>query len=96
MLLGLLGTLCRRPVGPVPDMGKSGSRLPRRDGDYRLLDLLSLRLVRRLGDRSLCLWLWMNPQGADVRTDFGGDLVRRWPRGPLLCAGAECVATSSI
>eukprot|EP00959_Pyramimonas_sp_CCMP1952_P203596 4257538-Pyramimonas_sp.AAC.1 len=34
-------------------MRRSDSRLPRRDGDYHLLDLLSLRLVRRFCDRSL-------------------------------------------
>eukprot|EP00959_Pyramimonas_sp_CCMP1952_P156772 3278719-Pyramimonas_sp.AAC.1 len=88
VLLVLLGTLYRRLFGPVLNMGKSDSRLPRRDGDYHLLDLLSLQLVRRSCDRSRCLWQWMYPQCADVRTDFGGKIARRWPRGPFLLAGA--------
>eukprot|EP00959_Pyramimonas_sp_CCMP1952_P185311 3874790-Pyramimonas_sp.AAC.1 len=64
-------------------MRESDSRLPRRDGD-----LLSLLLVRRYCGRRLCLRQWMFLQCEDVRTDFGGNIARRWPRGPFLLAGA--------
>eukprot|EP00959_Pyramimonas_sp_CCMP1952_P263443 5509187-Pyramimonas_sp.AAC.1 len=72
------------------------SRLPRRDGDYRQLDLLSSQLARIFCDRSLCLRRWTYPQRADVPTDFGGNIVRRWPHGPPQLASAKYVTMSSI
>eukprot|EP00959_Pyramimonas_sp_CCMP1952_P224266 4689418-Pyramimonas_sp.AAC.1 len=52
-------------------MRKSDSRLPRRGGNYRQLDLLSSQLARIFCDRSPYLWQWAFPQCADVPTDLG-------------------------